>query len=219
PVAVSEYTRQLVIAAAEEIDARHGTNFAERGRERIAVSYPAINTAAYLELPPAEVARRLADRGLTPGCYMLFLSRLAHAKGVDDVIAGFTQSASCADRSLIIAGNGPQAAELSALARESPAADRIRFFNDVDDDEKPHLMAGCAAFVLPSKPRPEFVETFGIALVEKMLAGGGPVIPTNTGGIGEAVGATAMIVPVGAPGSIAAALDLAITMPDDELKG
>ncbi len=49
-------------------------------------------------------------------------------------------------------------------------------------------MAGSAAFVLPSKPRPEFTETFGIALVEKMLSGGGPVITTETGGIGEAVG-------------------------------
>ena len=70
----------------------------------------------------------------------------------------------------------------------------------MDDDEKPYLMAGCAAFVLPSKPRPEFVETFGIALVEKMLAGGGPVITTDTGGIGEAVGDTALIVPVDRPG-------------------
>ena len=74
-------------------------------------------------------------------------------------------------------------------------------------------MAGCAAFVLPSKPRPEFVETFGIALVEKMLAGGGPVITTDTGGIGEAVGDTAMIVPVSSPEAIADALDLAVTMP------
>ncbi|MET0843217.1 MAG: glycosyltransferase, partial [Mycetocola sp.] len=82
--------------------------------------------------------------------------------------------------------------------------------------EKPHLMAGCAAFVLPSKPRPEFVETFGIALVEKMLAGGGPVITTTTGGIGEAVGDTAMIVPVSSPGAIADALDLAVTMPSEE---
>jgi glycosyltransferase involved in cell wall biosynthesis len=116
----------------------------------------------------------------------------------------------------VIAGNGPEAPHLRELATASSAADRIRFLDDVDDDEKPHLMAGCAAFVLPSKPRPEFVETFGIALVEKMLAGGGPVITTNTGGIGEAVGDTAMIVPVGAPSSIAGALDLAITMPDDE---
>ena len=86
-------------------------------------------------------------------------------------------------------------------------ADRIRFLDDVGDAEKPYLMAGCAAFVLPSKPRPEFVETFGIALVEKMLAGGGPVITTDTGGIGEAVGDCAIIVPVDDPDAIAAALD------------
>jgi glycosyltransferase involved in cell wall biosynthesis len=42
------------------------------------------------------------------------------------------------------------------------------------------------------------------------------VITTNTGGIGEAVGDTAMIVPVGAPSAIATALDRAVTMPDDE---
>ena len=73
-------------------------------------------------------------------------------------------------------------------------------------------MAGSAAFVLPSKPRPEFTETFGIALVEKMLSGGGPVITTDTGGIGEAVGDTALIVPIDDPPAIAAALDRALTM-------
>ena len=90
------------------------------------------------------------------------------------------------------------------------------FFDDVDDEQKPYLMAGAAAFVLPSKPRPEFVETFGIALVEKMLAGGGPVITTGTGGIHEAVGDTALIVPVGSPSAIAQMLDLAVTMPEHE---
>ena len=77
-------------------------------------------------------------------------------------------------------------------------------------------MAGCAAFVLPSKPRPEFVETFGIALVEKMLAGGGPVITTDTGGIGEAVGDTATIVPVSDPDAIAAALDDVLAMSEED---
>ena len=48
------------------------------------------------------------------------------------------------------------------------------YFDDVSDDEKPLLMRGCAAYALPTKPEPDFVETFGIALTEKMLAGGGP---------------------------------------------
>jgi glycosyltransferase involved in cell wall biosynthesis len=216
PVAVSEYTKELIISSAEEIDARHGTCFSDRCRQRVAISYPAINTLDFLDIRPEETAEVLQRRRLLRNRYVLYLSRLARAKGVDDLIAGFATSAACRDLTLVIAGNGPEALHLRELAAASSAAERIRFLDDVDDDEKPHLMAGCAAFVLPSKPRPEFVETFGIALVEKMLAGGGPVITTDTGGIGEAVGDTAMIVPVGAPSSIAAALDLAVTMPDDE---
>jgi glycosyltransferase involved in cell wall biosynthesis len=42
------------------------------------------------------------------------------------------------------------------------------------------------------------------------------VITTTTGGIGEAVGDTAMIVPVKSPGAIADALDLAVSMPNEE---
>ena len=164
------------------------------------ISYPAINTADYLDLDPEQIASTLARRGLARDGYVLFLSRLAHAKGVDDLIEGF---AAQHGRRRPDPGHRRQRAAGRRAARAWPrrhrAADRIIFFDDVDDDEKPYLMAGCAAFVLPSKPRPEFVETFGIALVEKMLAGGGPVITTDTGGIGEAVGDTALIVPVEDP--------------------
>jgi glycosyltransferase involved in cell wall biosynthesis len=216
PVAVSDYTRNLVIASAEEIDAGHGTNFAVRCRQRTAISYPAVNTDTYLRVRPQQMVARLAARGLEVNGYVLYLSRLTHAKGVDDLIAGFASSLACRNLTLVIAGNGPQAEQLRAQARSSPAADRIIFFDDVDDDEKPYLMAGCASFVLPSKPRPEFVETFGIALVEKMLAGGGPVITTETGGIGEAVGNTAFFVPASSPAAIADALDLALSLPEKE---
>ena len=216
PVAVSDYTKELIISSAEEIDARHGTSFAERCRQRVAISYPAINTADYLHISPERTAEVLNRRRLLRDGYVLYLSRLARAKGVEDLITGFTASPACKELALVIAGNGPEAQHLRELAAATPAADRIIFLDDVDDDEKPHLMAGCAAFALPSKPRPEFVETFGIALVEKMLAGGGPVITTNTGGIGEAVGDTAMIVPVSSPGAIADALDRAVTMPSNQ---
>src|SRR5207249_518010 len=129
--------------------------------------YPAINTSDYLDLDPHRMAECLAERDLVANRYVLFLSRLAHAKGVDDLIDGFAASAACSDLALAIVGNGPQAGDLRARAAASSAADRIVFFDDVDDEEKPYLMAGAAAFVLPSKPRPEFIETFGIALVEK----------------------------------------------------
>lgn len=107
----------------------------------------------------------------------------------------------------MIAGSGPALAEVRALTRDD---DRVVLLSDVADDEKPLLMRGCAAYALPTKPEPDFVETFGIALTEKMLAGGGPVITTTTGGTGEAVGGTAITVPAGDVTAIAAAIDRAV---------
>jgi glycosyltransferase involved in cell wall biosynthesis len=215
-VAVSDYTRELIISSAAEVDARYGSRFADQVRERVAISYPAIDTDQYVHLDDAHVDEVLAARGLERDRYILFLSRLQGAKGVDDLIAGFERSATASDLELIVAGRGPDAERLRGIAAASPLAHRIRFLDDVDDAEKPALMAGCAVYALPSKPRPEFVETFGIALAEKMLAGGGPVITCDTGGIIEAVGDHAMIVPVDAPDAIAEALDAALALTPDE---
>jgi glycosyltransferase involved in cell wall biosynthesis len=209
-VAVSEYTREIIIRAAAEIDAHHGTQFAPQCAERVGISYPAIDSAQYVNLDDRAIERALARRGLERDRYVLFLSRLSKAKGVDDLISGFTRSHCRNHVKLVVAGNGPEAVALRAQAGSSLAADQIVFLDDVDDVEKPLLMAGCAAYALPSKPRPEFVETFGIALVEKMLAGGGPVITCQTGGIPEAVGSNALMVPHNSPQKIAEALDLAI---------
>lgn len=141
------------------------------------------------------------------------------AKGVDDLIAGFARSRAATTLRLVIAGSGPEARWLRSVAAASPVAGRITFLDDVDDVEKPHLMASSAAFVLPSKPLPEFVETFGIVLVEKMLSGGGQVITTETGGIGEAVGDCAIFVPCQDPEAIAAALDRVCAMSPEERAG
>ena len=209
-VAVSEYTRDIIIGAATEIDARHGTGFAERCREQVVISYPAIDSGQYVGLNDATIEAALARRGLERDRYVLFLSRLSKAKGVDDLIAGFSRTRARHHVQLVVAGNGPEAVALRQQAACSPAAHRITFLDDVDDEEKPALMAGSSAFALPSKPRPEFVETFGIALVEKMLAGGGPVITCRTGGITEAVGDHAILVPHGSPHAIAEAIDHAV---------
>jgi len=215
-LAVSEYTREIILAEAAQVDARHGTTFAVRCRERVSVSYPAIDVGSFVTLDAHESDRLLARRGLVRDGYVLFLSRLVPAKGVDDLIAGFARSGVVEKLQLVIAGAGPDAKRLHAVAAASPVAGRITFLDDVGDAEKPYLMAGSAAFVLPSKPRPEFVETFGIALVETMLSGGGPVITTETGGIAEAVGDCAIFVPVEDPDAIAAALDRVSAMSPDE---
>ena len=206
-VAVSEYTRDEIIASAAEVDAACGTSFARQCRERVTVSYPPIDSSAYLDLDPAAVDAALARRGLDRDGYVLFLSRVARAKGIHDLVTAYGRMRARERVKLVVAGTGPALEQVRAMARDD---DRIVFLTDVDDAEKPLLMRGCAAYALPTRPEPDFVETFGIALAEKMLAGGGPVVTTLTGGTGEAVGDTAVIVEPGDVAGLAGALDHAV---------
>jgi len=209
-VAVSQYTKDLIVASAATLDAMHGTTFAQRCRDRIAISYPAVDSWSYLSLSDSAVTETLTRRGLTRDGYILFLSRIASAKGVDDLIDAYAGSRSAARVQLVLAGRGPQEAEVLARVTAAGLTDRVRIFTDVDDSEKPALMAGSAAFVLPTREQPEFVETFGIALVEKALAGGGPIITCPTGGVPEAVGTTAQLVPQRDPATLRTVLDQVI---------
>lgn len=203
-VAVSEYTREQIVLSAEAVDAHCGTLFAQQCRARVSVSYPPIDTSAYLDLDPAAVDAALRRRGLERDGYVLFLSRISPAKGILDLVRAYGASRARDHVKLVVAGTGPALAEVRELAAGD---DRIVFLTDVDDDEKPLLMRGCATYALPTKEEPDFVETFGIALTEKLLAGGGPVITAITGGTGEAVGDAAVIVEAGDVAAITAALD------------
>ncbi|MFF5248085.1 glycosyltransferase [Streptosporangium sp. NPDC000095] len=203
-VAVSEYTREEIVASAEQVDAHCGTTFAEQCRRRVTVSYPPIDSAAFLDQDPADVDAALAKRGLERDGYILFLSRVTQAKGIHDLMAAYGRMRCRSRMKLVVAGTGPALEEIRALAKDD---DRVTILTDVDDNEKPLLMRGCAAYVLPTKPEPDFVETFGIALAEKMLAGGGPIVTTRTGGTLEAVGDTAVIVEPRDIGGLAAAVD------------
>ncbi|MDX6280980.1 MAG: hypothetical protein QOH03_2051 [Kribbellaceae bacterium] len=206
-VAVSEYTKELIVASAATLDGMHGTTFAQRCRERIAISYPAVDSWSYLSLTEDTIAEALTRRGLSRDGYVLFLSRIASAKGIDDLIDAYAGSRSAERVQLVLAGRGPQEAEVAARVAAAGLGDRVRILTDVDDAEKPALMAGSAAFVLPTREQPEFVETFGIALVEKALAGGGPIITCATGGVPEAVGDAALLVPQRDPATLRTVLD------------
>jgi len=216
PVAVSHFTRDLIVEAGAQVDAALGTRFAEKLAQRVGISYPAIDTAAYLAVGerPAKAESILNRRGLKRDDYVLFLSRLAAAKGVDDLVAAYRASELYGRKKLVICGNGPAREEIAALAAGDPS---IRLFDDVSDAEKGALMHACFAYCLPSKARPEFVETFGIAVAEKMLAGGpGPVITTRTGGIPEATGGHCLEHEAGDRDSLREALNRAAFMSESE---
>ncbi|MEM7010766.1 MAG: glycosyltransferase family 4 protein [Verrucomicrobiota bacterium] len=216
PVAVSKFTRDLIIDAGEAVDDALGTNFAPQLDERVEISFPAIDTSAYTEIEnqPERVDSVLKKRGLTRDGYVMFLSRIAPAKGVDDLIEAYRTSELYGKKQLIICGNGPSKEEIQAIAATDS---NIRVLDDVSDEEKGVLMHACYAWCLPSKARPEFTETFGIAVAEKMLAGGlGPVITTRTGGIPEASGGNCLEHKAGDAADLRRCLNLAATMTDDE---
>ena len=188
PVAVSEFTKDMIVDAGAMVDAELGTDFAVRLKEQVEISFPSIDTSAYTEIEKdqAKIDQVLESRELTQDGYVMFLSRIAPAKGVDDLITAYKSSELYGVKKLVICGNGPMKDEIKAMSAED---NNIRVLDDVSDEEKGIIMHGSFAYCLPSKPRPEFIETFGIAVAEKMLAGGlGPVITTRTGGIPEASG-------------------------------
>ena len=188
PVAVSQFTKDMIIDAGAKVDARLGTDFAAQLGDRVELSFPAVDTSAYtgIESETGRIEEVLLNRGIEKDGYVMFLSRIAPAKGVDDLIGAYKSSELYGKKKLVICGNGPMKEQIKEMA----ATDNSIFvLDDVSDEEKGVLMHSAFAYCLPSKPRPEFIETFGIAVAEKMLAGGlGPVITTRTGGIPEASG-------------------------------
>lgn len=216
PVAVSQFTKDLIVEAGEKVDEVMGTAFAERLSEEVKISYPAIDAASYLAIEenPDELYELLKRRGLSKDGYVMFLSRIAPAKGVDDLLDAWEGCRYRGEKELIICGNGP--AKDDVAMRAADLGD-VRVLDDVSDLEKGALMHGCAAWCLPSKPKTEFVETFGIAVAEKMLAGGlGPVITTRTGGIPEASGGHCLEHAAGDVSELRACLDRASEMTEPE---
>ena len=105
-VAVSEYTRDEIIAAAEPVDAHCGTGFAGMPAA-VGVSYPPIDSSAFLDLGSGRVDAALARRGLARDGYVLFLSRVARAKGIHDLVDAYARRGPATPFKLVVAGTGP----------------------------------------------------------------------------------------------------------------
>lgn len=116
-----------------------------------------------------------ADRARpADGAYALFAGRLAHDKGPDLAI-----EACAAERiPLVVAGDGPQDAELRALAAR--LGGEVTFTGRVGDEELTRLRRGAALAIVSSR----LAETFGLSCAEAMAAGL-PVAATSVGALTE----------------------------------
>jgi len=99
-----------------------------------------------------------------------------------------------------LAGEGPERAELEALARELGVADRVRFLGHRTDIAE--LLAACDAFVLPS-----LYEGSSLAVLEAMAARR-PVLSSAIGGTDELIedGRDGLLVPPDNAEALAAAM-------------
>lgn len=103
------------------------------------------------------------------------MGRFVPKKGFDillHALAALKQQA--IDCKLLLAGDGPQAGELQALAKQLDIADHVIFTGWIDD--KQAFFNRLDMFILPSHHEP-----FGIVLIEAMAAGL-PCITTDTEG-------------------------------------
>jgi phosphatidylinositol alpha-1,6-mannosyltransferase len=130
-------------------------------------------------------------------------------KGVDRTLEAVAALASeFPDLVYVVAGDGPQRAELERRASAPDLAGRVRLLGDVEDADVPALHRLAEVFLLPSRREAgDEVEGFGVSLVEAS-ASGLPVIGGRSGGIPEAVleGGTGLLVDPDEPASIARAL-------------
>jgi glycosyltransferase involved in cell wall biosynthesis len=126
--------------------------------------------------------------GVSPdGRLVLFVSRLAREKNVS-VLLRAVADANDPSLTLVIAGDGPERAELERLAIELGVGDRVVFLGVVTRDELPDLYASADAFVFPST-----TETQGLVQAEA-LAAGALVIAADTQPNREVLGGAARIV-------------------------
>ena len=121
------------------------------------------------------VQREIADRSrAADGRFVLAAGRLSPEKGFADAI----DAARLAGLPLVIAGDGPQAAELRTRA----AGADVRFTGVLDPAELAALRRDAGAAVVPSR----FAEILPLAALEAMAAGL-PLAAADAGGLAELV--------------------------------
>jgi glycosyltransferase involved in cell wall biosynthesis len=121
------------------------------------------------------------------GEHALVASRLAREKGVEVAV----EACALARVPLVVAGDGPLGATLSAAAPPG-----VRFAGRVGDAELAALRARAALAIVPSRA----AETMGLAAVEAMAAG----IPVVASAVGALPGVIADPPALAAPGDVSA---------------
>jgi glycosyltransferase involved in cell wall biosynthesis len=137
--------------------------------------------------------------GLPEKDYFCYVGRLSREKGIDVLVRA---AASLDAGRLLVVGDGPEAENLRALAREL-GTNRVEFAGYRSGDELKRILAESQFVVLPSR----WYENLPYTVMEA-FASSKAVVASRIGGIPEMVedGANGLLVPAGDAGALAAAL-------------
>jgi glycosyltransferase involved in cell wall biosynthesis len=182
-------------AAAIGVTSRAGLRYFARygGQGRPTVFLPPEPDYTTIVDPPAAlVARRAEALGLPPGRRrFLVVGRVSPEKGIPTALAAFAAVAGdLPDWDLVVAGDGPQRAELE---RDHGASDRVRWLGYVAGrDDLGALYRSCDVLVLPSRAEP-----WGVVVLEAAAAGLALIVSDVVGAAVELVhpGVNGAIVP------------------------
>lgn len=159
--------------------------------------------------PPAEaeVARARDSIGAAPGVPLIVaLGRLHRQKGFDVLIESIPLVSVRPAPLIVIAGEGPERAQLSRRITSLHLEDQVRLLGHRDNARL--IAAAADIFCMPSR-----WEGSSLALHEAMAAAR-PIVTTRVGGIEEMLPAeAALFVPPDDPAALAAALDTALSDP------
>ncbi len=157
---------------------------------KIRVIYNGVN-AEYFETATPELRRRLREAIGVEAPYVLYVGRLDPDKNLTRLIEAFARVAQAGNRDhvLVLAGAKDHRAEhLPRLAEKLGIAERVIFPGYVDQELLTSLYQEADVFCYPS-----LNEGFGLPVAEAM-AGGTPVVTSNTSSLPEVAGDAAIMV-------------------------
>ena len=132
-----------------------------------------------------------------------YIGRIVPEKGIRSLLRAAAQLDS--DWRLRLVGGGAASGEMESLARSLGIGEKTAFIGQLPSTDLPAEYHKLDALALPSLTRPNWKEQFGRVLVEAM-AGGVPVIGSDSGAIPGVIGDAGLIVPEGDVEALAKAL-------------
>ena len=157
---------------------------------------------------PLNDVRRVVQKYSIVDDYILYLGTLKPSKNVEGLVAAFGLIANNYPlMTLVIAGKKGWLYEpIYKKVEELGLKDKVIFTDFIPDIDKPGLIRGAKAFVLPS-----FWEGFGLDALNAM-ASGTPVVVSSVGSLPDVVGGAASLVDPNSIDSIAGGIEKVLSM-------